>query len=133
DTRVIPARLFGRKDSGGRIEMLVERILDSRRLSAKVRANNPLQPGVCVQVGAWRLTCEQRSGELFNLVLRGSGSIAELLDAHGHVPLPPYIQRADTPADRTRYQTLWARHDGAVAARSEERRVGKRGRPWGRS
>lgn len=116
DTRVIPARLFGRKDSGGRIEMLVERILDSRRLSAKVRANNPLQPGVCVQVGAWRLTCEQRSGELFNLVLRGSGSIAELLDAHGHVPLPPYIQRADTPADRTRYQTLWARHDGAVAA-----------------
>lgn len=116
DTRVIAARLYGRKRSGGRVELMVERILDSRRISAKVRANKPLRPGVELTVGDRELVCEARDGELFTLALCGRGSIGELLDAHGHVPLPPYIRRADTPADRRRYQTLWARHDGAVAA-----------------
>src|SRR5699024_4715472 len=116
DTRVIPARLHGQKRSGGQVEIMVERILDSQRISAKVRANKPLRPGVEVMIGAYPLACEARDGELFTLALQDDSSVNELLDAHGHIPLPPYIHRADTAADRDRYQTLWAKYDGAVAA-----------------
>lgn len=116
DTRVIAARLYGHKHSGGRVELMVERVLDDRRVTAKLRANKPLRVGAKLTVGGRTLTCEARNGELFTLALDRGGSIGGLLDAHGHVPLPPYIRRADTDADRRRYQTLWARHDGAVAA-----------------
>lgn len=116
DTRVIAARLYGQKRSGGQVEVMIERILDSHRISAKVRANKPLRAGVELTIGDYPLACEARNGELFTLVLQDDSSINELLDNHGHIPLPPYIRRADTTADRTRYQTLWAKYDGAVAA-----------------
>lgn len=116
DTRVLAARLFGHKDSGGRVEVMLERILDSRRLSAKIRANKPPRPGTIIYIGDTTLTVEARDGELYTLIQTAGEDIATLLDAHGHVPLPPYIRREDTAADRDRYQTVWARHDGAVAA-----------------
>lgn len=116
DTRVIAARLFGHKDTGGQVEVMVERILDSQRLSAKIRANKTPRPGTRIIIGNQTLTCETRSGELFTLQLCSDASIADLLENHGHVPLPPYIRREDTNTDRERYQTVWARYDGAVAA-----------------
>ncbi len=116
DTRVIAARLLGRKTTGGQVEVMVERVLDSRRISAKIRANKPPRPGTHLTIGVHELVCEARRGELHTLALTGDGAIADLLETHGHVPLPPYIRRADTPADKARYQTLWAEHDGAVAA-----------------
>ncbi|HLQ85036.1 MAG TPA: tRNA preQ1(34) S-adenosylmethionine ribosyltransferase-isomerase QueA, partial [Salinisphaeraceae bacterium] len=96
--------------------IMIERVLDSRRITAKIGANRPLRAGARVLVGAHGLVCEQRNGELFTLLLEGGSDVHALLDEHGHVPLPPYIRRPDTNTDRTRYQTLWARHDGAVAA-----------------
>lgn len=116
DTRVIAARLFGHKTTGGHVEVMVERILDSRRLSAKIRANKPPRPGTRIDIGAHTLECEARNGELFTLLLTASGDVSQLLQEHGHVPLPPYIRRDDTASDRERYQTVWARYDGAVAA-----------------
>jgi len=116
DTRVLAARLFGHKASGGRVEVMLERILDSRHLSAKIRANKPPRPESRIAIGNFALRVVSRSGELYTLALEHGDSIAGLLDAHGHMPLPPYIRRDDTSADRQRYQTVWARHDGAVAA-----------------
>ena len=116
DTRVIAARLFGHKASGGAVEVMLERILDSTRISAKIRANKPPRAGSVIEIGATTLQVDAREGELYTLAQTGGDSIADMLDTHGHVPLPPYIRREDTPADRSRYQTVWARHDGAVAA-----------------
>lgn len=116
DTRVLAARLFGHKASGGRIEVMLERILDSRRLSTKIRANKPLRPGSRIMIGDFELDVAARDGELYTLTLARGNEIHAMLDAHGHMPLPPYIRRDDTPDDRQRYQTVWARHDGAVAA-----------------
>ncbi|MDA3920779.1 MAG: tRNA preQ1(34) S-adenosylmethionine ribosyltransferase-isomerase QueA [Salinisphaera sp.] len=115
DTRVLAARMFGHKSSGGAVEVMLERILDSSRISAKIRANKPPKPGTVILVGDFRLQVSTREGELYTLTL-DHGAIHALLDAHGHIPLPPYIRRPDETADRSRYQTVWARHDGAVAA-----------------
>src|SRR5699024_1159018 len=114
--RVIAARLFGHKDSGGHVEVMVERIVDSGRLSAKIRANKPPRVGTRINIGDYVLTCEARHGELYTLALGGDGDVSTLLAEHGHIPLPPYIRREDTNNDRQRYQTVWARYDGAVAA-----------------
>lgn len=116
DTRVLAARLHGRKDTGGAVEVMLERILDSQRLSAKIRANKPPRPGAQLWIGAYELVVQAREGELYMLALSGTASVHALLHEHGHMPLPPYIRRPDEAADRQRYQTLWARHDGAVAA-----------------
>lgn len=116
DTRVLAARLYGYKASGGAVEVMLERILDSRRLTAKIRANKPPRAHAAIRIGDYRLTVDARHSELYTLALAGPASVHDLLDAHGHMPLPPYIRRADEIADRERYQTVWARHDGAVAA-----------------
>jgi S-adenosylmethionine:tRNA ribosyltransferase-isomerase len=118
DTRVIPARLFGYKSSGGGVEVLVERLLDSRRVLAQVRASKAPRAGAVLQLGETGLLAEVsgRDGDLFELLFAGDTPVLELLEAHGHVPLPPYIQRADEQADRSDYQTLYARNPGAVAA-----------------
>jgi S-adenosylmethionine:tRNA ribosyltransferase-isomerase len=117
DTRVIPARLYGRKASGGAVELLVERVLDARRFSARLRASKTPAPGAELLLGEAeiRAVVAARDGELFTIELADS-EVGELLERHGHVPLPPYIGRADEPFDRERYQTLWARREGAVAA-----------------
>jgi len=122
DTRVIPARLFGRKDTGGRVEVLVERVLDSQHLLAHVRASKSPKAGSRLLLSE---TVEadmlERSADLFKLRFRDRSDpnrqVMEILDELGHMPLPPYIKREDEHAfDRERYQTVYARHQGAVAA-----------------
>jgi S-adenosylmethionine:tRNA ribosyltransferase-isomerase len=119
NTRVIPARLFGRKASGGRVEVLVERLLPGQRVLAHVRASKPPRPGGRLWLGdeaAIEVAVLGREDDLFELEFAIATPVLELLERFGHVPLPPYIQRADERADREDYQTLWARHPGAVAA-----------------
>jgi len=117
DTRVIPARLFGRKQSGGRIEVLVERITGPHEVLAHVRASKSPQPGSLLHFnGAGSARVTGRSDDLFRLEFNGRQAVLELLEQHGHVPLPPYIKRDDAAADHARYQTIYARRPGAVAA-----------------
>lgn len=115
DTRVIPARLLGQKESGGRVEILVERVVAADQCLAHVRASRAPRVGSLLQVGEWRLEVTGRDGALFELQSR-DGRLAELMEAAGHMPLPPYIRRDDEAADRYRYQTVYAREPGAVAA-----------------
>ncbi len=116
DTRVIPARLFGRKASGGKIELLIERLPDGRHALAHIRASKPPKPGTELLLdGGHRLQVTGREDDLF-LVESKTDGIAEILAAVGHMPLPPYIERADAEEDRERYQTVFARQPGAVAA-----------------
>ena len=114
DTRVIKARLNGVKDSGGRAEILVERIEDDRRALCQVRSSKPLKPGRMVQVGDVALEVLERAGEFYRMEF--PGGVEAVLERHGHVPLPPYIERPDDGADAERYQTVFAHHAGAVAA-----------------
>ncbi|GAB4191622.1 MAG: tRNA preQ1(34) S-adenosylmethionine ribosyltransferase-isomerase QueA [Wenzhouxiangellaceae bacterium] len=115
NTRVLPARLFGQKDSGGKVEILLERLLDEQRFLAQVRTSKPWREGVAVTVeGGAKVWCEGRADQFF--VLRSDGPAAVMFEQHGHMPLPPYIQRQDELADRERYQTRFAEHHGAVAA-----------------
>jgi S-adenosylmethionine:tRNA ribosyltransferase-isomerase len=117
DTRVIPARLFGHKDSGGRVEVLVERILDTHRVLAQLRASKPPKPGQkLILDGNVTMTVQHREGEFHHLIFETDVPATEILERIGHVPLPPYIERADNVSDRERYQTVYAHHPGAVAA-----------------
>jgi S-adenosylmethionine:tRNA ribosyltransferase-isomerase len=116
DTRVIKARLKGRKDSGGEVEMLVERVLDSHRALAQVRSSKPLKPGRRVALGgSVELEVVERRGEFYELRFPGEGVLA-VLEALGEVPLPPYITHRAAMEDEARYQTVYARSPGAVAA-----------------
>ncbi|MEP7068102.1 MAG: tRNA preQ1(34) S-adenosylmethionine ribosyltransferase-isomerase QueA [Usitatibacter sp.] len=116
DTRVIKARLHARKDSGGEVEMLVERVIDSHRALAQVRASKPLKAGrTLVLAGELAVEVVGRVGEFFELRFPGDGVMAAL-DAHGEVPLPPYIAHAAQGDDEARYQTVYAQVPGAVAA-----------------
>lgn len=117
DTRVIPARLHGRKATGGRVEVLVERLLDEHRALAHVRASKAPPEGTILHLeGGVEAEVVARDGALFELRFHGGTPVLELLETHGHMPLPPYIRRADTGEDRDRYQTVFARAPGAVAA-----------------
>jgi len=117
DTRVIPARLFGAKDTGGRIEVLVERVLDAHRALAQVRASKPPKPGRRLDLeGGVTAHVVGRQDEFYELEFESPQSVIELLERAGHMPLPPYLARADEPADRENYQTVFARAPGAVAA-----------------
>jgi len=117
DTRVIPARLLGIKESGGRVEVLVERITGEHEVLAHVRASKSPGPGTRLILDEG-LTVEVkgRVDDLFRLEFPAGQSVMQHLQVHGHVPLPPYIKRADEPADHERYQTVYARVPGAVAA-----------------
>ncbi|WP_313517288.1 tRNA preQ1(34) S-adenosylmethionine ribosyltransferase-isomerase QueA [Pseudomonas sp.] len=115
DTRVIPARLFGQKASGGKLEILVERVLDEYRVLAHVRSSKSPKPGSEILIdGGGRAEMLARQDALFEL--RFDEPVLALLDRVGHMPLPPYIVRADDAADRERYQTVYAQRSGAVAA-----------------
>ena len=117
NTRVIKARLFGQKASGGKIEALVERVLDAHTALAHVRSSKSPKPGTeLVFEGGLRATMQARHGELFELRFAGDDTVWALLERHGHLPLPPYIERAAGAADDERYQTVYAKHEGAVAA-----------------
>jgi S-adenosylmethionine:tRNA ribosyltransferase-isomerase len=116
DTRVIPARLFGRKESGGRVEVMLERLLGENECLAQLRVSKPLRAGgVILLEGGARLVVEGREDGFFRLRLEG-GDLAATLQEQGHMPLPPYITREDTAEDTERYQTVYADRPGAVAA-----------------
>ena len=115
NTRVLAARLHGHKASGGRVEILLERVLDTQRALAQVRASKSPRPGSDICVADHVIEVLGRQNGFFELACR-QGSWSELLDAHGHMPLPPYIQRPDAAIDQTRYQTVYAEQPGAVAA-----------------
>ncbi|HVC37545.1 MAG TPA: tRNA preQ1(34) S-adenosylmethionine ribosyltransferase-isomerase QueA [Gammaproteobacteria bacterium] len=116
DTRVIPARLFGRKDSGGAVELLVERILDDKHALVLARASKPLRHGMHIRVAdAADVTVLDHAGEFIQVEFTDA-VLPGFLHQHGHVPLPPYVQHADSAEDRERYQTVYAKVPGAVAA-----------------
>ena len=117
DTRVIPARLFGRKPTGGKVEVLVERLLPRRQVLAQLRFSRPPAPGgeLIFSEGV-RARVEGRSGRFWILQFPDETDVTDFLERHGQVPLPPYIDRAPEPRDRDRYQTVYAHSPGAVAA-----------------
>jgi S-adenosylmethionine:tRNA ribosyltransferase-isomerase len=116
DTRVIRARLLGHKDSGGKIEVLIERVLGSREALAQLRASHAPQAGSTVAIGSFRLVVIGRDDRFFHVRLDGDATMNDLLECHGEIPLPPYIARPSTADDAARYQTVYARQPGAVAA-----------------
>ena len=117
DTRVIKARLYGVKASGGRIEALVERVTGAHEALAQIRASHAPRPGTRLSFDA-AIEAEvlERRGDLYLLRFGGSAGVLELLERHGHLPLPPYITHAGSEEDEARYQTVYAHHPGAVAA-----------------
>lgn len=117
DTRVIPARLHGHKHSGGKVEVLIERILDEHRALAHVRASKSPKVGAqLVLENAINAIMLGRQGELFELEFESNLTVLQLLEQYGHMPLPPYIEREDELSDQQRYQTVYADRPGAVAA-----------------
>ncbi|NVK40093.1 MAG: tRNA preQ1(34) S-adenosylmethionine ribosyltransferase-isomerase QueA [Oceanospirillaceae bacterium] len=117
DTRVIPARLFGEKASGGKVEVLIERVLDGQRALAHVRASRAPKPGTLLLLeGGVEAAVTGRRDNLFELEFAIERHLVEVLEEHGHMPLPPYMKRDDQLSDRERYQTVYNRKPGAVAA-----------------
>jgi len=117
DTRVIPARLFGQKESGGRVEILIERLLPDNAARAQVGASKSPKPGSRIQLDAGgEAEVVGRDGEFYQLRFHVPGALESWLQKAGRLPLPPYIQRAPGQDDDERYQTVFARELGAVAA-----------------
>ncbi|WP_318520016.1 tRNA preQ1(34) S-adenosylmethionine ribosyltransferase-isomerase QueA [Photobacterium leiognathi] len=119
NTRVIPARMFGHKASGGKIEVLVERMLDDKSILAHVRASKPPKPGnelLLGENGEFSAEMVARHDALFEIRFNSDKTVLEILDIVGHMPLPPYIDRPDEDADKERYQTVYNAKPGAVAA-----------------
>ena len=117
DTRVIPARLYGRKETGGKVEVLVERVLDASSVLAHVRASkSPPAGSRLILDGDVTAEVVSRQNDLFQLRFAGAETVQEVLEKVGHMPLPPYIKREDTGQDKERYQTVYGRQPGAVAA-----------------
>ena len=125
DTKVIPARFFGEKETGGKVELLLERLLSDNRLLMQVKASKPLRLGMRLRI--YRKNTEiiedsldaqvaERSGPFYILQFDTSLKLKEQLFIHGYVPLPPYIKRQNDSQDMDRYQTVYAENDGAVAA-----------------
>jgi S-adenosylmethionine:tRNA ribosyltransferase-isomerase len=117
DTRVMRARLHGSKLSGGKVEVLIERLLTPESALAHVRASKSPKPGSRLRLGDGDQWVEvvDRKGDLF-LLQSLSGGFSRMMEQHGHMPLPPYIDRGDEPVDVARYQTVFAHRPGAVAA-----------------
>ena len=117
NTRVFPARLFGAKASGGRIEVMIERLLSDNHVRAFVKASKSLKEGAELSMdGGFKLRVTGRDGDLFLLESDPTIRVLDVAEAHGHIPLPPYIKRKDTDEDKERYQTVFAKDAGAVAA-----------------
>jgi len=125
DTKVIPARFFGEKETGGKVELLLERLLSDNRLLMQVKSSKPLRSGMLLKI--YRKDTEiiedslgaqvvERSGPFYILQFDTSLQLKEQLFIHGYVPLPPYIKRQNDSQDMDRYQTVYAENDGAVAA-----------------
>lgn len=119
NTRVIPARMFGRKASGGKLEVLVERMQDDKRILAHVRCSKSPKPGTTIYLGEndeYQAIMVARHDALFELEFQSNKTVLEILEEVGHMPLPPYIDRPDEDSDKERYQTVYNQKPGAVAA-----------------
>ena len=117
NTRVIPARLTGHKESGGKVEVMIERVLDNHRALAHVRANkSPKAGGKLFLENEINAEVIARQDTLFEIQFLSDSTVYEILENYGHIPLPPYIERDDTEDDKERYQTVFAEEVGAVAA-----------------
>jgi S-adenosylmethionine:tRNA ribosyltransferase-isomerase len=118
NTRVLKARFFGQKESGGQVEVLVERVLDNRTVLAQVRASKSPKPGTRIRLAdAFDVSTGERVGEFFTLHFPNEGGdVFELIEAHGRLPLPPYIEHDADDFDEQRYQTVYSKEPGAVAA-----------------
>ena len=117
DTKVIPARLFGQKQSGGKVECLIERVISDHRALAHLRASKAPKVGSLIRFAdAFETTVVARQDKLFELKFESEDTVLMLLNKHGNLPLPPYIQRAPDNVDQNRYQTVFAEREGAVAA-----------------
>ena len=115
NSRVIPARFYGAKLTGGQVEFLVERVLSEHRFLAQIKSSKSPKPGAMIILqNAWKVEVLGRKGDLFEC--RVNGEVHKMLDEIGHIPLPPYIKRVDETADKERYQTIYAKHKGSVAA-----------------
>ena len=117
DTRVIKARLLGMKDSGGKVEVLIERVINEHEAMAQIRASHPPKPHSLLTLASnQKVQVLNREGEFYKLKFETASNVYELLEQQGSVPLPPYIEHVANVADRERYQTVYAREPGAVAA-----------------
>jgi S-adenosylmethionine:tRNA ribosyltransferase-isomerase len=117
DTRVLPARLYGRKDSGGAVEILIERVTGAHEARAQLGVSKkPKEGGIIELADGTRITVMGRDGEFFNLRFEIDEPLERLLGRLGEMPLPPYIERSADDSDMERYQTVFAREPGAVAA-----------------
>lgn len=117
DTRVIPARLFGRKESGGKVEILLERLLDEHTMLCQIRASKTPKAGsLIILEDESELCLTGREAEFFKLNSNADMPLLDIVQRLGHIPLPPYIKREDESIDQERYQTVYARQPGAVAA-----------------
>ncbi|MCK5697080.1 MAG: tRNA preQ1(34) S-adenosylmethionine ribosyltransferase-isomerase QueA [Gammaproteobacteria bacterium] len=123
NTKVIPARLLGQKSTGGKIEVLVERVLDESSFLAQIKASKSPKEGAVLAMGTdkgegFQVTMLSRQKDLFHLELKQptEATVFKLLEKFGHIPLPPYVERSDEQSDLERYQTVYAKEKGAVAA-----------------
>lgn len=118
DTRVIPARLLGRKNTGGQVEILIERVLDEKRILAQVRASKALRLGSYISLAQNHfLEVVDRKNQFYELRYNQEHrSILAMIESIGQIPLPPYMQRTAEEDDKERYQTVYAKHNGSVAA-----------------
>ncbi|MCH1488722.1 MAG: tRNA preQ1(34) S-adenosylmethionine ribosyltransferase-isomerase QueA [Pseudomonadales bacterium] len=117
DTRVIPARLFGEKDTGGKVEVLIERLTGGTRGMAQIRASKSPKAGAEIRLPeGLALKVVDRIDDMYLIESVGEMSLPMILQAVGHIPLPPYIERGDEQEDRERYQTVYSKREGAVAA-----------------
>ncbi len=117
DTKVIPARLYGQKSTGGAVELLVERLTSEGTALSHIRASKAPKSGNILHIdGGYDLKVTGRQGDLFMIETLNGQSLLDILNACGHIPLPPYIDRPDEPLDKERYQTVYSKVPGAVAA-----------------
>lgn len=117
NTKVIPARMYGRKETGGAVEFLIERLISESSALSHIKASKSPKEGAVLHVdGGFDLRVTGREGDLFRIETADNSSLLEILDKAGHIPLPPYIDRPDESLDRERYQTVYSKIPGAVAA-----------------
>jgi S-adenosylmethionine:tRNA ribosyltransferase-isomerase len=119
DTRVIPARLYAHKTSGGRVEVMVERMMEDNKVLAQLKASKSPKPGTLLTIDNAELPPIEvigRQDDFYLLQFENGIAPEEIFVEHGHMPLPPYIKREDDAFDEERYQTVYARENGAVAA-----------------
>jgi S-adenosylmethionine:tRNA ribosyltransferase-isomerase len=115
DTKVIPARLYGYKSTGGKVELLIERVISANEVLAHIKASKAPKPGTMIELDEnWSIEVTGRDEGIF--FCKVHGDVDEMLHQIGHIPLPPYITRSDELSDLTRYQTVYAQHNGSVAA-----------------